>query len=148
MGMERREFIRSSCNACLLMAAGYLLPELTGCSPKYSVFKTDIVDKKIALPLTAFQKSSLQLVRPNGWFFDIAVEKKEENDYLALLLQCTHQENQLTAMGTNGFYCSLHGSRFDSNGNVLKGPAEQPLERYKTYVENNNLIIEVPRSPQ
>jgi Rieske Fe-S protein len=130
------------------MAAGSIFPGLTGCSPRYSVFKTDIVDKKITLPLAAFQKSSMQLVRPNGWLFDIAVEKKADNDYLALLLQCTHQENQLTAMGTAGFYCNLHGSRFDSNGNVLKGPAEQSLERYRSYVENNNLIIEVPRSPQ
>jgi Rieske Fe-S protein len=146
--MERREFLRSSCNTCLLMAAGYFFSELSSCSPKYAVFKTDIVDRKITLPLNTFQKTSMQLVRPNGWLFDIAVEKKDENNFIALLLQCTHQENQLTAMGTNGFYCSLHGSRFDSNGNVLKGPAEQPLERYRTYVENNNLIIEVPRLPQ
>ena len=89
----------------------------------------------------------MQLVRPNGWFFDIAVEKKGENNYLALLLQCTHQENQITPMGKDGFYCSLHGSKFDTDGNVRKGPAEQRLERYRTYVNNNDLIIEVPRNP-
>src|SRR5581483_6228253 len=102
--MERREFLRSSCNTCLLMAAGYLLPSLTSCSPKYAVFKTDIVDKKIVMPLSMFQQSSIQFVRPKGWYFDIAVEKKTDNTYRALLLQCTHQENQLTPDGANGFH--------------------------------------------
>ena len=145
--MERREFIKSSCNICMLAAAGYFLPQLAGCSPKYSVFKTDIVDKKIVMPLTMFPTSSLQFVRPKGWYFDIAVEKKEDNTYIALLLQCTHQENQLTPAGNNGYYCSLHGSRFDKDGRVRKGPAQKPLQRYYTSVENNNLIIYTPKSP-
>src|SRR5262249_19358406 len=135
--MERREFIRSSCSICILSASSYFLPALTGCSPKYSVFKTDIVNKKIVMPLTMFDASHLQFVRPKGWYFDIAVERKEANIYTALLLQCTHQENQLTAAGDNGYYCSLHGSRFDKDGRVRKGPAQKSLERYNTFIENN-----------
>src|SRR4051812_13922083 len=146
--MERREFIRSSCNACMLMAAGYFLPQLVGCSAtRYTSIKTTIVDKKISLPLNTFDKSTLQLVRPTGWLFDIAIQKKPDDTYMALLLQCTHQENQLTPIGTNGFYCSFHGSKFDSNGNVRKGPAELPLQRYTTYVENDHLIIQIPKVP-
>ena len=116
--MERREFIRSSCNACMLIAAGYFLPQVAGCSAaRYTSIKTTIVDKKISLPLNTFDKSTLQLVRPTGWLFDIAVQKKPDNTYTALLLQCTHQENQLTSTGT-GYHCSLHGSIFDKQGNV------------------------------
>src|SRR5690242_19004982 len=115
--MKRREFLRSSCNTCMLMAAGYFLPQLIGCAgAKYTSIKTNIVDKKITLPVNTFDNSMLQLVRPTGWVYDIAVEKKQDNTYLALLLHCTHQENQLTPTGTNGFYCSFHGSKFDSNG--------------------------------
>jgi Rieske Fe-S protein len=57
-------------------------------------------------------------------------------------LQCTHQENQLTTTG-DGYYCSLHGSQFDKNGRVIKGPAEKPLERYKVFVEKENVIIQI-----
>jgi Rieske Fe-S protein len=130
------------------MAAGYFLPQLAGCAAaKYTSVKTSIVDKKVVLPLNTFDKTALQLVRPTGWLYDIAVEKKPDNTYSALLLQCTHQENQLTPNGTSGFYCSFHGSKFDSNGKVLKGPAELPLQRYTTYPENGNLIIEVTKAP-
>jgi Rieske Fe-S protein len=145
--MERKEFLTSTCKACMLMAAGYFLPKLSGCSTTYSVFKTDIVDKKVSVPLNMFDQNPLQFVRPQGWYFDIAVQKNADNTYQALLLQCTHQENQLTPVGKNGYHCSQHGSEFDANGNVKKGPAEKPLERYYTSIENNNLIIEVPKAP-
>jgi len=146
--MKRKEFIASSCKACMLIAAGYFLPELSGCSPAaYSVFKTDIIDKKISMPLSMFDQNTVQFVRPKGWYFDIAVQKNADNSYQALLLQCTHQENQLTPVGKNGFSCSFHGSQFDVNGNVKKGPAEKPPERYNTSIENNNLVIQIPKAP-
>ena len=30
--MQRKEFIKSTCNFCLLGAAGFMLPQLIGCS--------------------------------------------------------------------------------------------------------------------
>lgn len=145
--MERREFIRSSCNVCLLIAAGYTLPTLAGCAPKYSVFKTSVVDKQVTVPLSLFDNTTMQLVRPKGWYYDIAVEKKGDGSFAALLLQCTHQANQLTPDG-NGFHCPLHGSQFDKNGDVKKGPAERPLLQYKTLLEKDHLIIKIPKAPQ
>jgi len=113
----------------------------TGCSPAaYSVYKTPVTAGCLQVPQTVFDKGPLQFVRPLGWYYDIAVSKQPDGSYLALLLQCTHQENQLNVSG-DGYTCSLHGSRFDKNGGVLHGPAEQPLQRYKTTVESNNLII-------
>jgi Rieske Fe-S protein len=128
---------------CLLGAAGILLPQMIGCSPAaYSIYKTSVVDKRLQVPLSLFDKSPLQFVRPGGWYYDIAVNKRPDNTYQALLLQCTHQENQLTPTG-DGYSCSLHGSQFDKTGKVVKGPAEKPLEEYKTFIENNNIIIQI-----
>jgi nitrite reductase/ring-hydroxylating ferredoxin subunit len=145
--MERKEFIQTSCNVCLLVAAGYFFSTLAGCTTKFSVFKTDLVDTKVRMPLSMFKQSSFQLLRLKGWEYDIAVERKRDNLYTALLLKCTHQENQLVPAG-NGFHCSLHGSQFDKDGNVQKGPAERPLENYRTYVEEDNLIIEILKLPK
>jgi len=147
--MQRRDFLKSSCNICLLGAAGFALPKLTGCSPALhstGVYKTNIVGNKLEVPLALFDNTSLQIVRPMGWFYDIAVEKRADNTYGAILMRCTHQDNQLTAAGA-GFTCSLHGSQFDKSGNVLKGPAEGRLQQYKATIINNNLLIEVPKTP-
>ncbi len=140
--MQRREFIKSTCNFCMLGAAGFMLPQLIGCSPAIAVYKTIVNNNQLAIPLTLFEISSIQFVRPAGWYYDIAVQKKEDNTYAAILMKCTHQENQLTKSG-NGFHCSLHGSQFDATGKVRKGPAETPLRTYLTSIDQNNLIIRI-----
>lgn len=94
------------------------------------------------MPLNLFDKKDLQIVRPAGWYYDVAVQKNPDNSYTALLLQCTHQENQLTVTGS-GYHCNLHGSNFDKQGAVKKGPAELPLQRFETSVDNNSLNIHI-----
>ncbi len=139
--MQRRDFLRSSCNTCLLVAAGWLLPALSGCGPgAYQVFNTEEKEDRIAIPADAFIKGPLVLVRPKGWFYSIALRKKEDNTYTALLLKCTHQDNQLTA-SSDGYSCSLHGSAYNREGRVVKGPAERALKTFPVTNEANQLII-------
>lgn len=138
--MDRKEFIKNTCNACLLGTAAIFLPALTGCTTAYQVFKTTVNNNQVAIPLNLFDKSSLQLVRPKDWLYDIAVQKKKDNSYSALLLRCTHQDNQLDPTG-KGFHCNLHGSEFDADGKVIKGPAERTLKQYTTSLTENNLVI-------
>jgi Rieske Fe-S protein len=140
--MERRCFIKSTCNICLFGAAGFFAVQLPGCSPSYPIYKADVTDKKITIPLNLFDKSSIQIVRPKNMLYDIAVQKKEDNNYTALLLLCTHQQNQLTITG-HGYTCSLHGSQYDKNGDVRKGPAERPLQQFRTSIFNGSLIIQI-----
>jgi Rieske Fe-S protein len=139
--MERRKFLQSSCNACLLMATGFLMPALSSCGPAtYQVFNATPAGDKINVPADSFAKAPLVLVRPKGWFYSIALRKKEDDTYSALLLKCTHQDNQLTA-ASDGFSCSLHGSVFNRDGQVTKGPAERALTAYRVTIDNNNIII-------
>lgn len=139
--MDRKEFLKLSCNTCLMGAAAVMLSTVGGCSPS-PVFKTSVVNNRIEVPLPLFEKSSLQLVRPKGWQYDIAVQKNADGTYQALLMQCTHMENQLS-LAQNGFSCSLHGSRFNKDGKVTKGPAEASLKKFNTSIGNNNLIISI-----
>jgi len=75
--MQRRQFIRSSCNLCLLGAGSYFLSSISGCVPaKYPVINAEVINKKIFLPLSAFATNNMQIIRPKGWYYDIAVQKK------------------------------------------------------------------------
>ena len=138
--MERRKFIKTGCRACLLAGAGYLFADLLACTPALKIVKTDIVDNQILLPAASFSQAGFQIIRPKGWFYDIAVQKKADNTFQALLLQCTHQDNQLMP-AANGYSCSLHGSQFNKDGIATKGPAERNLKQYATSVNNDKLII-------
>ena len=140
--MNRKEFIKTGCGFCMSGLA-LSLAALSGCAPAaYQVFKAEPVNNMLEIPLQLFEKGNMQLVRPKGWQYDIAVQKHEDGTYAALLLQCTHMDNQLN-VAQNGFACSLHGSRFNKDGNVLNGPAEIPLKKFPVTISNNNIIIKI-----
>jgi len=142
MQIERRKFLESACKACLLAGAGLLISDLTACSPAVKVFHLPISDNTVRLPIIAGSKETIQIVRPQGWLYDIAIHKISPDQYDALLLECTHQRNQLILNGKR-FYCTLHGSQFNLNGNVVKGPAERPLKKFSTSLDQEQLVIQL-----
>jgi Rieske Fe-S protein len=142
MQIERRKFLASTCKACLMAGAGFLISDLVACSPSSKVLKLPVSGNTVRVPLTAFAAEQIQIVRPEGWFYDIAIRKTSAGEYEALLLECTHQQNQLI-VNQNGFKCMLHGSQFNLDGQVVKGPAEQPLKRYSTSQDQGQIIVQL-----
>lgn len=65
---------------------------------------------------------------------------RDSGEIYALNLTCTHLGCTVTVMPSE-IVCPCHGSRFDLKGNVLKGPAERPLARYR--VENRGERVEI-----
>jgi len=65
---------------------------------------------------------------------------REGDTVYALDLVCTHLGCTVTVT-SSGLSCPCHGSRFDRQGRVLKGPADRTLRRLK--VEERDGIIEV-----
>jgi len=61
----------------------------------------------------------------------------------AYLLKCTHADAQLIPSG-DSYHCSLHGSRFDLDGKVRKGPASKDLQRYPAVESDGVVIVTVP----
>jgi nitrite reductase/ring-hydroxylating ferredoxin subunit len=142
MDLERRKFIQDGCKACLLIGAGFLMSELSACGPSFQIVRLPISAGTVQLPIAGFANQSMQIVRPEGWIYDIAVRKSNDGLFEALFLQCTHQKNQVIPEG-NGFICPLHGSRYNPDGQVKKGPAEMPLKKFPIHEESGQLIIEL-----
>jgi Rieske Fe-S protein len=129
--MKRGDFIKNSCSLCLLAAGSiYGIDSLTSCS-QFPIYKTSISENKISVPLSLFSQTDLQIIRPGQIEYDIALHKEPDGTFTALLLRCTHADNQLTMTG-NGFICNLHGSIFNKEGNVMKGPANRSLRKFET----------------
>lgn len=55
---------------------------------------------------------------------------REGNRYRALSLVCTHL-GCTVEVTPKTVSCPCHGSIFDRSGNVVRGPADRPLERYE-----------------
>ncbi len=86
-----------------------------------------------ALPvdtLQAISGASLAIGRDSGGVY-------------AMTLICTHASCDMATQGSvsfEGVDCSCHGSRFDANGNVLRGPASSPLEHYEVTIDSAGAI--------
>ncbi|MFM2224607.1 MAG: hypothetical protein RJA07_809 [Bacteroidota bacterium] len=123
--------------------AGSVATLLEGCS-SLPVYKTELKNEQIFIPLSKFDANqNFLLVRNNELEFDIAIIKMG-NNYKALYLQCTHQNQPLT-LGEKKISCSVHGSIFSLDGSVLNGPADKPLQQFKTKIEANQLRIEISK---
>jgi len=136
--MDRREFIKSSCSLCFALGSGLTLASLESCSPAF-IYKTEVRQRKLHVPLSIFADKIFVIVS-SGLDYNIALKKIGENLFFALRMQCTHEDFNLTSTG-DGFHCNLHGSKFNDQGIVTKGPAVKPMIKYNTEVVGDDVII-------
>lgn len=67
-----------------------------------------------------------------------------ETTFKTLSLVCTHQGCTIDWQAPNNkFDCACHGSQFDKDGKVLRGPAARSLDSFRTEFksETNQVII-------
>ena len=82
---------------------------------------------------------TLALVRTSGG--DVLVARTADTSFVALSAGCTHQACEITGFSGQTFVCPCHGSRFDSSGRVVNGPAVSPLPQFQTQFSNDVLTI-------
>jgi len=141
--MDRRKFVKQSCTACLAVSAGMMIGSLSSCAT-LPTYKAAMTNHKVAVPVDLFANSNFLLIQPKGMYYNIGLRKEADGTYTALLLRCTHADNQLVASANGaGYTCNLHGSKFNQEGQVTNGPADRSLKRYPTQVESNQIIINI-----
>jgi cytochrome b6-f complex iron-sulfur subunit len=62
------------------------------------------------------------------------------DQYRALLTRCMHRGCQVDP-SADGFVCPCHGSEYNTDGSVRKGPTELPLVEYRVTVEATRLVV-------
>jgi Rieske Fe-S protein len=71
-----------------------------------------------------------QVAVGNGKVFpeaSLVVTQPTEGNYIGLSGICTHQSCTLREVTAGTIYCGCHGSEFDLEGKVIKGPATKDL---------------------
>jgi cytochrome b6-f complex iron-sulfur subunit len=63
--------------------------------------------------------------------------------FTALTAICTHEACVITNGDGSAFVCPCHGSRFDTSGRVLTGPAVQALRSFPTAFAGSSLTITI-----
>lgn len=96
----------------------------------------------------AFYKNKNQIVLPNNFPNGITFGEQfiviKRNEIIKIYsLKCTHLGCRNNNSSNDVFICPCHGSKFNSDGEVLKGPALKPLNKLKFRIDKskNQIII-------
>ena len=141
MEIQRRAFLKKtgSALACACLAGGAALEAAEKNITQYAV-----EDSKLIIELSRHPK--LKEVGGSEMFQadkkKIIVLHPDEKNYKAFENKCTHMGGQVSYRPKDGFMqCALHGSRFDTEGNVVKGPAAKPLTEFRTSLDKDQLTV-------
>ncbi|HTO17164.1 MAG TPA: Rieske 2Fe-2S domain-containing protein [Edaphocola sp.] len=144
--MDRRAFLSCSGKTCAGLGLGLFLNTwlLESCSSSLSIVKTKQEQGWVAVPLTNFNQSDFAMVRVKDFPFDLGIQKKAENTFLAMVLMCPHGRQPLTKTNS-GYFCTQHGSKFSKTGDLLKGPSARGLFDLPYIVEDGLLKIQIEK---
>lgn len=72
----------------------------------------------------------------------VIVVRVSAGNFVAYERSCTHQGTPVNyETASKNFVCPNHGSTFDINGSVTKGPATKALTKYNTSLTGNSLRV-------
>lgn len=137
--MDRKDFLKKGCSLCI---GGSLFSLFLESCQSIPIYKTTIENKKLVVSLDHFKENNFLIVRASNVSFDIAIIKSSDVKYRSFLMVCTHADNPVRFNGKE-FFCNLHGSIFNRNGEVEKGPAEKSLISLVTELADNFLTIKL-----
>lgn len=144
--MDRKKFIKNCSLACL--GGTSLIVVVESCaSPNYFA-QTVVANNKITIRKTEFSQVKKDkiiqrkyvLVRTEQFNYPICIYRLHEDNYSALLMQCSHRGCELHPH-SDFLSCPCHGSEFTNRGIVQNPPAEHNLHTFKTTTDDENVYI-------
>lgn len=146
---SRRKFLERSLYGIGSIALGsYTLIFTEGCSDNGPTGPSE--DVEITIDLTLAENRALTSVGGalalSGNDLDekgILLYRASKTTVRALSRRCTHQSCVVGAFRNGVSACPCHGSRFDTSGAVVNGPATTPLKEY-TATLNGDIVTVTP----
>lgn len=146
--MERRSFIKWIGVAAF---TSFLSKVLTGCggqgksgsSTRPSVVASDGQFIDLGGMDELAETGSLRYQTPSGNSILLVQSSNDSQSVQAFSSVCTHRGCNVTWKTHDKLIsCACHGSNFSAEGDVLRGPAQQPLQQYSVKVEQERILIE------
>jgi cytochrome b6-f complex iron-sulfur subunit len=145
--LNRRNFFVAAGNAAIGIAAlGSLRVTL------------DFLAPKVLLELPKrFIIGMLATMQPNSVTYDaehrLIVFRDKQGYFYALSAVCTHlgcivewKESGIPGHSEGVIACPCHGSVFNKTGDVIRGPAPHSLDKFKMYLEDEKVIVDMAES--
>jgi len=141
MEIRRRAFLKKTgaTLACVCLACGEALEAAEKNITQYAVEDSNLI-------IDLSKHPNLKEAGGSETFHagkkKIIVLHPDEKNYKAFENKCTHMGGRVSYRPKDGFMqCALHGSRFDTEGRVVRGPAQKPLTEFRTSLDKDQLTV-------
>lgn len=86
-----------------------------------------------------------QTVAASGGGVNLAVTRRDDTSVVAVSRTCTHQGCTVLLPSAPGgtLDCPCHGSRFQTTGALVNGPARLPLPSYPARIDGGQVVVTV-----
>ena len=138
VSQTRRQFCQQACHAASLAALGVILPGCGG-SPTAPTGGGGVPRLDASSPLNAV--GSAALVDASGR--PVLVAHTAQDTFVALGGTCTHAQCTVSGFSGGDYVCPCHGSRYNTAGVVLSGPAPRNLTQLASAFANGVLTVSV-----
>jgi cytochrome b6-f complex iron-sulfur subunit len=140
--MERRKFFRNfAVGGSLLLTAPVLFNSCSDDSTEDDNNNNNNTGG-ITVDLNEAAYAALKTVGGFAYKGDIIIIRSTDTAYIALSKVCTHSQCTVTYNSSSkDIPCPCHGSKFNTEGAVLNGPAASPLKKYDVKLNGNILTI-------
>ncbi|MBV6406164.1 MAG: Rieske (2Fe-2S) protein [Flavobacteriales bacterium] len=142
--MDRRHFLLAGCKACAALAAVPALASLESCSTGKSAAGSTalaVENGVLSVPVASLS-NGVGMISAKGLDDKLYISKGADGTYKALVLHCPHKGGPVKPSGDK-LICNWHGSVFDMDGKVTKGPAQEGLKVYPVEVAGDVLKVRV-----
>jgi cytochrome b6-f complex iron-sulfur subunit len=149
----RREFCAHACRAASMLTVGALASACGGSPsspsssnvPQLSTLAASVTGRVVSVaidPAGALgTPGSGAAVQTSVGTYLLA--RTGQDSFTALTAICTHEACTVTGFQSSQFVCPCHGSRYNTAGAVVTGPATRALTQYGTQFANNVLTFTV-----
>lgn len=150
--LTRREFCGHTCQALSVTALGGALTSmLQGCGNPSSPSNVPALPRITAAVSGGASMLTIDAASPlasvgsaalvQGASGMLLVAHTAQDAFMAVTATCTHQQCTVTGFENQTYVCPCHGSRFDTGGRVVNGPASSSLRLFQTQFANGVLTI-------
>ncbi|MBX2991339.1 MAG: Rieske (2Fe-2S) protein [Bacteroidetes bacterium] len=138
--MDRNTFLRVAGTAVLVAPVAALLQHCASGRVVHAIAERG----KVTIPVSALPDlatpGSFAKVYVDRFANPIIVFEGERNELHAILSTCSHSGCEVRKLPTK-FECPCHGSEYNLRGNVLRGPAPDPLNAFEVRRRENAIEI-------
>jgi nitrite reductase/ring-hydroxylating ferredoxin subunit len=132
LGLSRRNFFSRVAVAAGSIGLSALASSAQAASKKFKVCAT----KEIKVGGGSIFKISA------AGGLQVLITQPKSGVFRAFNPACTHQGFRLNSISGTNIVCPIHRAQFDTTtGNVTRGPANLPLQKYTLSVESNSIYV-------